>query len=244
MVPFFREKGALLLLEPEQNPVGPLHDDEKTLGRALVGRSVHPFLLDSRAILEKKKGTPERMEEDYPASYFDDEEITQTDAWSVIDAYFDEKGLVRQQIDSFNEFVNLTLQDIIDDSGQETINAPNQFGLGQNSSRKLRARVEFNQVYVTKPSFVEKDGQTNNNITPHQCRLRNLTYSICLYVDVRIEEEEYDDDISEWRVIKKVRLLMTQRCLPWQYTAHLRRARGGGLASAVHQKRKTSGVDR
>ena len=38
-----------------------------------------------------------------------DEEITQEDAWVVIDRYFDEKGLVRQQIDSFDEFITNTI---------------------------------------------------------------------------------------------------------------------------------------
>ena len=37
-------------------------------------------------------------------------EITQEDAWTVISAYFEEKGLVRQQLDSFNEFFNSNMQ--------------------------------------------------------------------------------------------------------------------------------------
>lgn len=37
-------------------------------------------------------------------------EITQEDAWAVISAYFEEKGLVRQQLDSFNEFINSNMQ--------------------------------------------------------------------------------------------------------------------------------------
>lgn len=129
-----------------------------------------------------------------------DEEITQTDAWSVIDAYFEEKGLVRQQIDSFNEFIGISLQEIIDDSGQITIDAPNQFGLGQDHAVKLRARVEFNQVFVTKPTFHEKDG-TVNHITPQQARLRNLTYSVALYSEVQIDEEEFNEEDGQWRTI-------------------------------------------
>lgn len=40
-------------------------------------------------------------EQDHP--YINhDEEITQEDAWTVISANFEEKGLVRQQIDSFD----------------------------------------------------------------------------------------------------------------------------------------------
>lgn len=34
----------------------------------------------------------------------------------MISAYFEEKGLVRQQLDSFNEFANTTIQELIDES--------------------------------------------------------------------------------------------------------------------------------
>ena len=50
---------------------------------------------------------------------YDDEEITQEDAWSVISAYFDEKGLVRQQLDSFDEFINNTMQEVSQSQGRE-----------------------------------------------------------------------------------------------------------------------------
>jgi DNA-directed RNA polymerase II subunit RPB2 len=34
--------------------------------------------------------------------------------WEVISAYFDEKGLVRQQLDSFDEFIQMNIQKIVD----------------------------------------------------------------------------------------------------------------------------------
>ena len=40
------------------------------------------------------------------------EEISQEDCWDVIKAFFEEKGLVRQQIDSFNEFMSNTVQEL------------------------------------------------------------------------------------------------------------------------------------
>ena len=50
----------------------------------------------------------------------DDDEIVpeqwQEACWQVISAYFDEKGLVRQQLDSFDEFIQMSVQRIIDDS--------------------------------------------------------------------------------------------------------------------------------
>ena len=36
--------------------------------------------------------------------------------WDVINAYFKEKGLVRQQLDSFNEFITVTMQRIIEET--------------------------------------------------------------------------------------------------------------------------------
>lgn len=52
-------------------------------------------------------------DEEFEQEIFDNEEdieINQEDAWVVINAYFQEKKLVRQQIDSFNEFVRNTIQ--------------------------------------------------------------------------------------------------------------------------------------
>ena len=41
------------------------------------------------------------------------QEIGQEDAWTVISSFFEEKGLVRQQLDSFNEFIQHTMQEIV-----------------------------------------------------------------------------------------------------------------------------------
>jgi len=35
----------------------------------------------------------------------------------MLSAYFEEKGLVRQQLDSFDEFIQNTMQELVDDSG-------------------------------------------------------------------------------------------------------------------------------
>ena len=44
--------------------------------------------------------------------------INQEDCWEVISAYFEEKGLVRQQLDSFDEFIMNTMQEIVDECAQ------------------------------------------------------------------------------------------------------------------------------
>lgn len=65
------------------------------------------------------------MDQSYEEGY--DEEITQEDAWVIISKYFEEKGLVRQQIDSFDEFVNSMIQELVDDAGEVKVVPQDQF---------------------------------------------------------------------------------------------------------------------
>ena len=46
-----------------------------------------------------------------------DSSITTEDCWTVISSFFEEKGLVSQQIDSFDEFVTHTIQQIVTEHG-------------------------------------------------------------------------------------------------------------------------------
>lgn len=63
----------------------------------------------------------------------DKEDITQEDAWAVISAYFEEKGLVRQQLDSFDEFIQNTMQEIVDESADIEIRPESQHNPGHQS---------------------------------------------------------------------------------------------------------------
>lgn len=53
-------------------------------------------------------------------------ELWQEACWIVINAYFDEKGLVRQQLDSFDEFIQMSVQRIVEDSPQIDLQAEAQ----------------------------------------------------------------------------------------------------------------------
>ena len=63
----------------------------------------------------------------------EEEEITQEDAWAVISAYFEEKGLVRQQLDSFDEFIQNSMQEIVDESADIEIRPESQHNPGHQS---------------------------------------------------------------------------------------------------------------
>jgi hypothetical protein len=74
-------------------------------------------------------GGVDEMEED--ADLPDEEDITQEDAWAVISAYFEEKGLVRQQLDSFDEFIQNTMQEIVDEAADIDIRPESQHNPGR-----------------------------------------------------------------------------------------------------------------
>jgi DNA-directed RNA polymerase II subunit RPB2 len=56
----------------------------------------------------------------------EEEEITQEDCWTVISSFFQQKGLVRQQLDSFDEFVQNTMQELVDENSELTLEQQNQ----------------------------------------------------------------------------------------------------------------------
>ena len=120
--------------------------------------------------------------------------IDQQDAWAVITSYFDEKGLVRQQLDSFDEFVSNTMQELVDDQPPITINPRAQYQPGE-ERRKVQYQIAFRQVYLSKPTCTESDGETAT-LFPHEARLRNLTYSSPLFVDVECKTLVLDGDVD------------------------------------------------
>lgn len=58
--------------------------------------------------------------------YNEDGELTQEDCWNVISAFFDEKGLVRQQLDSFDEFVQNTMLELVEENADLILDQQDQ----------------------------------------------------------------------------------------------------------------------
>lgn len=56
----------------------------------------------------------------------DEPDVSPEDCWDVIRAFFAEKGLVRQQLDSFNEFVHNTMQELVDEVKSLTLEQSSQ----------------------------------------------------------------------------------------------------------------------
>ncbi|KAJ1987622.1 DNA-dependent RNA polymerase II [Dimargaris cristalligena] len=122
----------------------------------------------------------DQYEEGY--EYEQDEEITQEDCWNVISSFFEEKGLVRQQLDSFDEFIQNTMQELVDENYKLILQTTTQ-GTSVDSELIKRYFIKFGQVYLSKPTMTEADGSTST-MFPQEARLRNLTYAAPLYMDM------------------------------------------------------------
>ncbi|PVU92434.1 hypothetical protein BB559_003718 [Furculomyces boomerangus] len=121
--------------------------------------------------------------QEYQGDYEEeDSEISQDDCWTVITRYFDEKGLVMQQIASFNEFIENTLQEIVDENTHLVLQTQTQ---GPGGSEMLkRYHIQFEQVYLSPTAVTEADG-SSQQLYPQEARFRNLTYAAPLLVSVR-----------------------------------------------------------
>lgn len=91
--------------------------------------------------------------------------------WKLVPAFLQVKGLVKQHIDSFNYFVNVDIKNIVKANEKVLSDVDPMFYL------------KYLNVYVGKPD-VEDGFNITKNTTPHECRLRDMTYSAPITVDI------------------------------------------------------------
>ena len=99
------------------------------------------------------------------------------DPWKAINHFFEENSLVNQQIDSFNFFLDHSLSSIIKENKSTS--------LGDTKNTK----IEISNIHITSPFHIENDG-IHNMILPFETRIRNLTYSSSVYIDIHIVNNE------------------------------------------------------
>jgi DNA-directed RNA polymerase subunit B len=119
-------------------------------------------------------------------------EISKEDKHLLLQVFFKDKGLVRQHLDSYNEYIDHGLQEVIDEVGEISIEVPEnpyKVKLGQ-------IWVIDPQTRITGPYTTEVDG-TKHEIYPMEARLRNLTYSapVALEMTPVIDGREQDTEL-------------------------------------------------
>lgn len=92
--------------------------------------------------------------------------------WKLIPAFLKVRGLVKQHIDSFNYFINVDIKNIV--------KAKTNYMLKSNSDPHFY--LKYKDIRIAMPSIEENF--TISPITPHQCRLRDLTYAAPILVDI------------------------------------------------------------
>ena len=93
------------------------------------------------------------------------------DKWKLVPAFLRLRGLVKQHIDSFNYFVNVDIKKMV---------AANSTIYSDHPSHK-DYYLKFTDIKIGMPMIQE---DFNKHLTPNECRIRDLTYSAPIYVDV------------------------------------------------------------
>jgi DNA-directed RNA polymerase subunit B len=117
--------------------------------------------------------------------------ISKEDAHLLLKTFFNDKGLVRQHLDSYNEFIDHGLQEVVDEVGEIPIEVP-----------ESPYKVKLGQIWmidpqsrITGPYVTEVDG-TKHEIYPMEARLRNLAYAAPLALEMTpvIDGREQDTE--------------------------------------------------
>ncbi|SPO32397.1 probable DNA-directed RNA polymerase III, 130 KD subunit [Ustilago trichophora] len=93
------------------------------------------------------------------------------DKWQLVPAFLQVKGLVKQHIDSYNYFVDHDLKNIIKANEKITSDIDPKFYL------------KYTDITVGEPRRYDGDA-LQRPITPHECRLRDITYSAHIFVNI------------------------------------------------------------
>ncbi|KAI6215909.1 DNA-directed RNA polymerase [Aphelenchoides besseyi] len=115
--------------------------------------------------------------------------------------YLKTRGLVKQHIASFDYFINTDIKKIVAANREVRSDASSQFYL------------KYLDIYVDQPSSEEGFGISNSRISPHECRLRDLTYSAPIYVDVEYSRGKQKVRKNKLMIGRMPIMLRSSRCI-------------------------------
>mmetsp|Transcript_21441 Transcript_21441/g.31878 ORF Transcript_21441/g.31878 Transcript_21441/m.31878 type:complete len:1168 (-) Transcript_21441:155-3658(-) len=127
---------------------------------------------------------------DYEEDY--DEDLNDDDVWEVIEAYFNDNGLCKQQLDSFDDFVNNTMRDVLFESRPIELFPEPDMADEEGDSKRIKHTVRFTDLFLGLPLIKEPDGG-EGKMWPNLARLRGMTYSAKLCVDIEHTVHSLDE---------------------------------------------------
>jgi DNA-directed RNA polymerase beta subunit len=108
--------------------------------------------------------------------------------WTLIGSYFEGKHLeqlVRHQIESYNDMVNVQLKRTVDMFNPVKIASDQDYDKTTHKHR-LEIEVTFTNLYLSRPQIHENTGATKI-LFPQEARLRNFTYASMMTVDMNVK---------------------------------------------------------
>lgn len=115
--------------------------------------------------------------------------------WDIINLYFKDnhfKMLVRNQLESFDDFVNLQIHKTVNMFNPVIIQSPEDYN-EEHNLYKINIEVNFKNLNLTRPSIHENNGATKL-MFPNEARLRNFTYSSNIHIDFDIKYTYYQGE--------------------------------------------------
>ncbi len=103
----------------------------------------------------------------------------------ILRSFLKKRELVRQHIDSYNDFIENRLQQIVDEN--KTIETD------------VGVEVELGKIRVEPAEVIEADG-SRNRITPNEARLRNLSYFSPIYLEMRLKKPDEETEFEEVKI--------------------------------------------
>jgi len=113
--------------------------------------------------------------------------------------YFEEESFVKSDIESFNNFIEKRLQEIVDENKQiEPTIIPNNVD---------SYKIKLNKIGVDMPMLVEADGSTRP-VFPCEARLRKITYAAAMHLNMSVhidgtQREEFNAYIGNIPIMLK-----------------------------------------
>jgi DNA-directed RNA polymerase subunit B len=135
------------------------------------------------------------------AEKINEEKIEKVNTYTtLVRSFKNSVGFVDHQIKSFDEFVEMRVQKIIDEIGEIQLETPDM----------AEFKIKLGKVRIPQPSVKEADGAMTS-ITPMEARIRDLTYSSPLYVEMipvinDVEQEPQEVKLGDLPIMLKSKL--------------------------------------
>lgn len=120
------------------------------------------------------------------------------DTWPLVEAFFREKGLVRQHLDSYNDFIDHGLQQVIDEIRGIELDIEG-------------INVKFGRAELEEPSIKEADG-SRPSIFPSEARLRNLSYTAPIFLEMSIVKHGQEQPAERVYIGELPLMLKSKKC--------------------------------